>query len=201
MNVKALIVTVIALSSLNACSIMSQNECQTANWSGLGYIDGSQGTSSSQFAERSNVCAKYGVRSNFAEYETGYKQGLATYCTESHGFFVGSNGNTYQGICPQNRAPLFLKGYYHGQHIFKLNSEISQIQTDLQNEQYDIENRQSTLDSLKNKLIYGNLTPEHRANILAEMDSINKKPNKIKEKKETLHKLQLKLKALQKKYQ
>ena len=88
MTIKNLTITLMLCSTLTACSVMNQQECQTANWQALGYIDGSQGASSTQFNERSSACSEYNVRADFKQYQLGYNKGLITYCTESHGFLL-----------------------------------------------------------------------------------------------------------------
>lgn len=199
MKIKSLTATLFLCTSLSACSIMNEQECQTANWSALGYLDGSQGVTVNQFNERNSACSKYAVRANFNEYKTGYTQGLTKYCTESNGFFVGSQGNSYQGVCTPTTANKFLKGYRHGQQLFTLKNKVSQAEQALTDEQYALEHQQQTLNDLKNSLIYDQLTPYQRRQKLEQIEDINNKPNKIRQKTKQLNHLKYQLQQLQKK--
>ncbi|WP_235869038.1 DUF2799 domain-containing protein [Photobacterium kishitanii] len=176
---------------------MNQQECETANWSALGYVDGSQGASSSQFSDRSSACSEYNVRANFNEYQLGYNQGLTIYCTENNGFFIGSKGQSYQGVCPQKTATLFLKGYNKGKELFSIRERVSQAEQDLRDEKDEIAHKKDKLNDLKNSLIYDKLSSRERREKLDEIDEINQRPNLIKEKTQTLSKLKRKLAKLE----
>ncbi|OBU33624.1 DUF2799 domain-containing protein [Photobacterium kishitanii] len=197
MTTKSLTITLFLCSTLTACSVMNQQECETANWSALGYVDGSQGASSSQFSDRSSACSEYNVRANFNEYQLGYNQGLTIYCTENHGFFIGSKGQSYQGVCPQKTATLFLKGYNKGKELFSIRERVSQTEQDLRDEKDEIAHKKDKLNDLKNSLIYDKLSSRERREKLDEIDEINQRPNLIKEKTQTLSKLKRKLAKLE----
>ncbi len=199
MTIKTLTATLLLCSTLTACSVMNQQECETANWNALGYVDGSQGAAPSQFNERSSACSEYNVRADFAQYQTGYQKGLISYCTESHGFFVGSNGNSYQGVCPQKTAAAFLKGYNRGQELHHMKERVENAERDLRMEQYDVDHQKERLNDLKNSLIYDNLSSRERREKLDEIDEINNKPNDIKRKQHELNKLRQELNKLQEK--
>lgn len=172
---------------------MNQQECETANWSALGYVDGSQGASSAQFNDRSSACSEYNVRANFNEYQVGYKRGLTSYCTENHGFFIGSKGQSYQGVCPQKTETLFLKGYNKGKDLYSIRENVRQAEQDLRNEKDEIDHKKDKLNDLKNSLIYDKLSPRERREKLDEIEEINQRPNLIKEKTHTLSTLKRKL--------
>ncbi|WP_256384836.1 DUF2799 domain-containing protein [Photobacterium toruni] len=197
MTIKSLTLSLILCSTVSACSVMNEQQCQTANWSALGYLDGSQGASANQFNERSSACSEYNVHANFNQYQASYQQGLITYCTESHGFFVGSNGNSYLGVCPQATSIAFLRGYRQGQQLFTLKDKVTQAEQALQNEQYDIEHQQQRLNKLKNSLIYDKLTARERQQKLEKIEAINQQPNLIKKKKEQLNQLKKQLATLE----
>ncbi|PSU93431.1 hypothetical protein C9J27_21090 [Photobacterium kishitanii] len=197
MTRKSLTITLFLCSTLTACSVMNQQECETANWSALGYVDGSQGASSSQFSDRSSACSEYNVRANFNEYQLGYNQGLTIYCTENNGFFIGSKGQSYQGVCPQKTAILFLKGYNKGKELFSIRESVSQAEQDLRDEKDEIAHKKDKLNDLKNSLIYDKLSSRERREKLDEIDEINQRPNLIKEKTQTLSKLKRKLAKLE----
>lgn len=197
MTIKSLTITLILCSTVSACSVMNEQECQTANWSALGYVDGSLGASANQFNERSSACSEYKVHANFNQYQASYQQGLITYCTESHGFFVGSNGNSYLGVCPQSTSALFLRGYHQGQQLFTLKNKVTQAEQALQNEQYDSEYQQQRLNRLKNSIIYDKLTARERQQKLEKIEEINQQPNLIKKQKAQLNRLKKELAELE----
>ncbi|MEC6796254.1 DUF2799 domain-containing protein [Photobacterium sp. S4TG1] len=197
MTIKSLAITLILCSTVSACSVMNEQQCQAANWAALGYVDGSQGASANQFNERNSACSEYKVHANFNQYQASYQQGLIIYCTESHGFFVGSNGNSYLGVCPQSTSTLFLRGYHQGQQLFALKNKLTQAEQALQNEQYDSEYQQQRLNRLKNSIIYDKLTARERQQKLEKIEAINQQPNLIKKKKAQLNRLKKELAELE----
>ncbi len=178
---------------------MNQQECETANWNALGYVDGSQGAASSQFTERSSACSEYNVRADFAQYQAGYQTGLISYCTESKGFYVGSRGKEYQGVCPAKTASAFLTGYHHGQELYQLKQELNQAEQELRSEKYEVEHQKDRLKDLKNSLIYDNLSSRERREKLDEIEELNNRPNEVHRKLQEVNRLKKQLTKLQNK--
>ncbi|WP_061011232.1 DUF2799 domain-containing protein [Photobacterium leiognathi] len=197
MTIKTLTATLILCSTLTACSVMNQQECETANWNALGYVDGSQGAASSQFTERSSACSEYNVRADFAQYQAGYQKGLINYCTESKGFYVGSRGKEYQGVCPAKTASAFLTGYHHGQELYQLKQELNQAEQELRSEKYEVEHQKDKLKDLKNSLIYDNLSSRERREKLDEIEELNNRPNEVHRKLQEVNRLKKQLTKLQ----
>ena len=197
MKIKSLALSLILCSMVSACSVMTEQQCKTANWSNLGYLDGSQGASADQFSQRSSACSEYNVHPNFNQYQVSYQKGLTTYCTENNGFYVGSNGRFYHGVCPQTTSAAFLYGYHQGKQLFTLKNNITQVEQTLQSAQYDEEQQQQRLNRLKNTLIYDELPARERLRILKEIEETNQQPNLVEQEEDQLSQLKTQLAKLE----
>ncbi|HIF9389428.1 TPA: DUF2799 domain-containing protein [Photobacterium damselae] len=159
---------------------MNENECRTANWYSLDYTDGMNGSDmANSLSNRSSACAEYNVAVNFNQYKSGYEQGVVAFCTESNGYYVASNGYNYRGICPKNLENQFLKGYQQGRKLNQLRQQASEIKDQLDQAEFDNNYQQSEIKRLKNKLIYDELTPRKRQNILQQLEQFQDNQSNI----------------------
>ncbi len=111
--------------TLSGCASLTQDQCQSGNWSEIGQSDAVSGYPAQRFNDHIKACQRYSITPSMAEYEKGYKQGLLRYCTLSNGFSVGRNGYSYQGICPIALEPTFTAGYRRGSNIHQIELSIA----------------------------------------------------------------------------
>ncbi|MBM7073613.1 DUF2799 domain-containing protein [Shewanella sp. 202IG2-18] len=123
---------------LSGCQTISPEECKSADWYNRGINDGSDGLKRSILQSYTQECAEAGISVNSEEWRRGYKFGLQSYCTAENGYFVGSKGLSYNGVC-HNRE--FLENYKLGNKEYQLEqkrqsirNEINQLQDKLHNE-------------------------------------------------------------------
>ncbi len=99
---KRKLLTLAAISiGLTGCSSLSQKECQTGDWKGIGYRDGLQGKQPSEISEHQKACSDYRIKLDTEEYERGREAGLAKYCLPNNGYRLGKNGKPYSFVCPK----------------------------------------------------------------------------------------------------
>ncbi|WP_434362887.1 DUF2799 domain-containing protein [Parasalinivibrio latis] len=156
---------------VSGCSVMNEDECRTADWYSIGYQDGANGSDmANSLGDRSSACAEYNVRVNFDQYKEGYQHGIKAFCNEASGYYAASTGYVYQGICPANLEPAFLKGYKRGRKLFEIQQEVDQAKQALDQAKWDRDYKEDQIKRLKNKLVYDDLTPRQRQNILDELE-------------------------------
>ena len=80
-----------------------------ADWYSIGYVDGARGYPASKIGEHRRACAEYSVRPDFGRYDEGRIAGLVEYCNPRNGYWLGTKGALYNGVCPKNlEEPLIL---------------------------------------------------------------------------------------------
>jgi len=125
--------------TLFGCATMNAEDCVNADWRSLGMQDGARGNSLNRIESRAKVCQKHGLAIKRAEYQKGYKQGIAQFCTPANGYDYGTSKRQYAYVCPNNLEAGFLKGYVKG-----LNWAIDEVDDDIRNAELDI--RSAKLD-------------------------------------------------------
>lgn len=162
-NMKNLILGLICLSLLSACTTMSKRECINGEWRENGYQDATRGLTSSRYQSHAKACAKHGIEANNALYTEGYNDGLKGYCRSEVGIRKGRAFNDYRGICPAELEPAFLLGYLQGLNIAldDVRAELQDTRNDLRNARYrrlrtesqtDIRNIDRKIDNLEQEI-------------------------------------------------
>jgi hypothetical protein len=80
-------------------------------WQQLGYNEASQGKAPQEIylAKRASITAKAKQA-----YHNGWKSGALVYCTPNRAYELGTHGNTYTKICPENLAEILGTSYKRG---------------------------------------------------------------------------------------
>ncbi len=99
---------------------MTRADCQTADWSALGFADGRSGASAKHAEKRLNDCAGSGYAVDRATYAAGRAEGLKAYCTTAGGFDAGRLGQEYFDVCPATNEREFLTAFEEGESLFEL---------------------------------------------------------------------------------
>jgi hypothetical protein len=104
---------------------MDKNECLTVDWRTVGYEDGTAGYSGERIGQHRKACAKHGIAPNLAEYQLGRDAGLREYCVPATGFRIGSQGYSYNGVCPPELDEPFLSAFESGRHLYDLRAKVA----------------------------------------------------------------------------
>ena len=102
---------------INGCATLSESECVTGDWFGIGRADGAQGRSYNRLGEHIEACQAHGITPDHALYEDGRQQGLISFCTPESGFRRGRLGSSYGGVCPAHLEADFLAGFSDGRLV------------------------------------------------------------------------------------
>lgn len=109
---------------LQGCSTMNEKECVVADWQAIGYEDGSRGYSESRFGKYRKACAEYGIKANFASYQTGHTRGLRRYCTPERAYNLGKSNAQFPNICPTDLIGDMRYGYDLGKNLYRQKSAL-----------------------------------------------------------------------------
>ncbi|MBI5558863.1 MAG: DUF2799 domain-containing protein [Deltaproteobacteria bacterium] len=117
----------IALLFLTGCATLSENDCRTGDWYGVGLRDGADGLPLSRLVEHHDACGEYGIAINGDEYRAGRERGLRQFCTAENGARFGRQGGVYANVCPEESEENFLRAYKIGHRIWQLEQEITSL--------------------------------------------------------------------------
>lgn len=115
------------------CASLSKEACLGGDWYGIGYKDGSYGRIYSRLVEHQRACLEHNVSPDENMYRQGWDDGLKIYCTAEKGYDEGEGRGKYEGACPPELEPGFLKGYLLGldaaennliRKVYRINREI-----------------------------------------------------------------------------
>ncbi len=163
----------LALLLLSGCATLNESECRNADWRIIGLEDGSRGRLESYIGSHRSACAKYNVSPDLTAYQGGRYEGLVQYCTEANGFTLGRTGSSYNGVCPPHLEDAFKTAYLLGQDINRTGKKIRSLQNAISLKQKQIEKIKVTKVEREQLLIYGDLTPTDRYNLLEEIKGLD----------------------------
>ena len=123
---------VACLALLTACASLSEEECLSGDWGGIGQRDGASGrVAETQFARHVKACKKVGVTPARTDWQTGYARGLQSYCTPSKGLDEGLAGRRYRNVCPAATQAGFLRGFRIGTDDYQARQEVRRLQSEI----------------------------------------------------------------------
>jgi hypothetical protein len=117
---------------LAGCATLSEEECLTGDWTGIGQRDGAAGqVADAQFARHVKACEKAGITPQRAAWQQGYAQGLQSYCTPAKGLDEGLAGRSYRNVCPAGSEAAFLRGYRVGEADYDAREEVRRVEGEI----------------------------------------------------------------------
>ncbi len=119
------------IAALAGCASLSESECRSGDWGGIGYRDGAAGFQRTILDSHDKACAKSGVKPNANAWYAGYERGNAAYCTPQRGLDEGINGASYRGVCPAPLEAAFLERYNVGRQVFQARQTLANIASDI----------------------------------------------------------------------
>lgn len=122
-----LILLIMISSLLSGCETMSREECLSADWYQIGYQAGREGKERSHIEDIAASCARIHISPDRGSYFSGRERGLREYCSPSHGFNLGTNGNTIRQVCPPESANRFEAAYSQGRKVYDARQQVKRL--------------------------------------------------------------------------
>ena len=160
---------IIIAVSLQGCSTLSRDECQTMDWYTIGYQDGLQGRVSRPVADHHKACAKRDAAVQIARYSQGRDDGLKQFCSPDNGFRLGSKGANYNGVCLAGAEQEFLPAYEQGKENYDTEMQIRRLGEILQVNTSELRNLTASVQRKELEMVAYDTTPKRRADLLLEM--------------------------------
>lgn len=106
-------------------NVIKSTQCKDANWQTVGYQEGLSGHFESQLTKHQAIC-----KNNppiVADWQTGYTQGLAKYCTPLRAYQLGREGISFNNVCPKNLTLDLLKSHDEGYLLYQRERLLEQM--------------------------------------------------------------------------
>ena len=174
------------LLGLSGCASMSADECLVSDWSAIGYEDGARGYTTDRFSQHRKACAKHGIASDFEAYKRGRTGGLLEFCQPARGYTLGVNGGRYNGVCPAEVGPEFVRAYNAGHRLYSLRAAVSSAESAIRARQGELEYAEKRIVAIGVELISEKTTTEQRVAMLAEMKELSERTDELESEIELL---------------
>ena len=170
----------LVLLALGGCATMDREECLTVDWRTVGYEDGVAGYSGDRIGQHRKACAKYGVTTDLAAYQSGRQEGLREYCVPTNGFRLGAQGGSYSGMCPSDLDPAFTDAFQSGRQLHVLESRLASVNYDLDAKRNSLRNAESDIVSRSARAISNEATTEERAQAVVDVKQLGERVGRLK---------------------
>jgi len=175
------LLALLALVTLPGCASMSRDECKVADWYTVGFEDGSRGAGADRIGQHRQACAEHGVAPDLQAYQAGRAEGLREFCRPATGFRLGSGGNSYAGVCPDELETAFLPAYRDGRHLYQLQGQVKAVESQIKGKNNEIETLKQTLSEDQELVISGGKSKEERILLLKEIWELAKRQGQLEE--------------------
>jgi hypothetical protein len=175
------VIFVLAALCASGCATMDKNECLTVDWRTVGYEDGAAGYSGERIGNHRRACAKHGVAPDLGEYQLGRDAGLREYCVPVTGFRIGSQGYSYNGVCPPELDREFLSAFEVGRHLYELRAKVAAVNDQLNTKRNALEDAQAKIAEQTALIASNEATREQRVEAAADVKHLAEKIGRLKE--------------------
>lgn len=170
----------LVLLALSGCASMSRDECLTVDWRTVGFEDGVAGYSGDRIGQHRKACAKHGVTPDLSAYQAGREEGLREYCVPTNGFRLGSQGGSYNGMCPADLDPSFVDAYESGRQLHTLQSRLSSVSYQLESKRGALHDAESDIVTRSAVAISSDATGEERAQAVLDVKHLGELVGRLK---------------------
>lgn len=123
--------SLLVLLVLASCATLSETECQSGDWFGIGKEDGTRGRAADFILQHAKACNEFGVAPKAGPWRKGRVEGLKLYCTPRNAYKVGSRGQRLSPVCSGDVSPLE-QANFRGRQWHDIGREINSIEREIQ---------------------------------------------------------------------
>jgi len=161
---------------LSGCATMSKEECRQVDWYLKGVDDATKGFPLERVIEHAKACARVDIVPDMKDYREGHAKGARLYCVPEKGYSEGRSGAAYNGICPVELEPKFLRAYRDGQELYNIQRNIDRLVSQINNNHAQIDSNYTEISQLKYDVVNSNSEQDRRY----KMRRINDLENEIR---------------------
>lgn len=115
---------------LAACASLSEGECKTGDWRGIGFSDGAEGRSEGYISRHQKACADFGIVPDLQAWLAGRAEGLKAYCTPAKAYRVGRDGDSLSPVCTPAQVSSMEQAYFFGRQYYDIDQEQTRLRSD-----------------------------------------------------------------------
>ncbi|GGY86572.1 DNA repair ATPase [Cellvibrio zantedeschiae] len=138
---------------LSGCATMSKEECKQADWYIKGVEDATKGFPLDRVIEHGKACARIKITPDMKEYREGHAKGARLYCVPEKGYSEGRDGAAYNGICPVELEPKFLRAYRDGQELYRIQQNMNRMLNEINGNNSQIDSYYNEISRLKYEIV------------------------------------------------
>ncbi|WP_067868505.1 DUF2799 domain-containing protein [Neptuniibacter marinus] len=160
------VVLISLVALLSGCASLSEEECVTGDWYGIGYSDGLQGRSETFLSNHQEACAEYTIAFDVKPYLMGREEGLKRYCHQDNGYRLGRSGAKYHYVCPEDLEPAFLETYQSGRQVYQQEQQVRELEKELERQEKELHEVELQAQRTEKRLISRGLSSAEREDLL-----------------------------------
>lgn len=169
----------LALSLCACATVMSEDDCGTADWYRLGDLDGSRGETLQRYGDRAEACKKFDIRADQLSYDRGRAKGLARYCDPRNGFAAGRRGTPYKGVCLSDVEEAFLAEFELGAELYRRQAAYDEAIARYEEATHALDRHRRDLQNARNRYRDDNLSNEDREAARQDIDYHHREINAL----------------------
>jgi hypothetical protein len=113
---------------LAGCASISEEQCRSGDWYGIGWLDGSRGLPPDRLASHQKACGEYGLSVDGEAYRKGREAGLQVFCTPENGLAQGKSGQAFRPVCPGSSSRAYQRAFELGHEIWMVQKSITELE-------------------------------------------------------------------------
>ncbi|WP_415892971.1 DUF2799 domain-containing protein [Neptuniibacter sp. PT8_73] len=165
---------------LSGCASLSQEECLTGDWQGIGYRDGLQGKTEAYLAEHQSACSEYLVSLNIDDYLRGRKEGLKSYCQPDNGYRLGRQGAEYAYVCPAELDTAFVVKYQQGRETYQQEKAVKTLEAEIRKNKAEQTKLKDKIIKTETKLVADGKSRSKRQRLLDDLKDMEQRLPSLK---------------------
>lgn len=166
---------------LTACSGLSKEQCQTADWEALGFEDGLVGKGLEQMADYRQNCTEYGVQMDAERYQFGRNIGLEEFCQPASAYQAGRKGYVYKGVCPAVLEEAFAGPYEEGRTVYLAERELQRAKSDYSNAESRLGRVERDIRNRESVLLNDKTSSDERRHVYNELEDLKREAYRLKD--------------------
>ncbi len=164
---------------LSGCATLNKEECLNADWYSIGYVDGARGYPASKIGDHRQACAEYSVKPEFDQYDAGRIAGLAEYCNPRNGYWLGTKGAQYRGVCPKNLEGAFIAAYQQGKNVYEMDRQVKTGEKEMQGLYAELDNIEREMAGDEAELVKDGTTRRRRIRLLDKIKALSEEQKRL----------------------
>lgn len=157
-----LLATAALLPLLSGCAALDKNDCLKADWFRIGYADGTRGYRGTRIDAHREACAGQGVKPDSVAYEKGRQKGLTQWCTPANGHRIGLQNGLYNGVCPKDLEPAFVRTLERAKAVYAYENECRKQDQRVKHLHIDLDGMDKDIKDMESELISDSVSPRRR---------------------------------------